>query len=778
MEQSKAVEIFQNFLNENPDILKPFDILFFKGACNCKINPPKDQSWGVYLRGDDIGVSKAYCGISYQDDYVFFKLWENGCHEKRLKWLKEQDLSEIGALYRINGSDYTTLRTTLRKPESCLLIIEKCFSKDDIYSGLMRLFPLFISMCIYEKKDSFENENLGIAFEEMANQIRRNVANLQLITAKKDYIQYCPCESNLNDWAESKCHYEFCILKNELYICFHCEKDFRYQKEITELISSKEFDSLPQNWVRRGSNKLWILFEKLPLKGIGVGKKAAEALIKFNQEFGDNIAHLIKKSKGEALNSRKVNDMNQYQKYIDIIKANHNIILHGAPGTGKTYLAKEIAKAFGCTENEVGFVQFHQSYDYTDFVEGLRPNSDLHFGLRSGIFKSFCAQALKNLLESSKTEEDLNKEKENKTFDYCYQYLVQNKGLSGNNKVGDKEIVIENNEIYFKQSSRNRHLKKSNVKLLFEHLLDAEKNVLENVNQMKDKKLNSLIENLTDGETKKLDCYLFRPLLVDLYKVYKDGLEAKIETIDKKKYCFIIDEINRGEMSKIFGELFYSLEPGYRVKIDDLVDGEKREKLVTIRTQYANMNKIPNDFDEALKIYDDDDFGHFFIPENVYIIGTMNDIDRSVESMDFAMRRRFAFEEITAEQSMSMFDDPKSWKDENDEVVNISDEILTRLKNRMRNLNTAILEPKLNLGQAYQIGGAYFLKFAKYFKDGEEEAFANLWNYHLKGLLTEYLRGMPKAADHLKKLKECYDKSIASESSVSSDNAGNSVENS
>ena len=134
----------------------------------------------------------------------------------------------------------------------------------------------------------------------------------------------------------------------------------------------------------------------------------------------------------------------------------------------------------------------------------------------------------------------------------------------------------------------------------------------------------------------------------------------------------------------------------------------------------------------------------------------MNDIDRSVESMDFAMRRRFAFEEITAEQSMSMFDDPESWKDENDKIVKIPDDVLTRLKNRMRNLNTAILNPKLNLGQAYQIGGAYFLKFAKYFKDGEGKAFADLWKYHLKGLLTEYLRGIPKSKESLDKLEEAY----------------------
>jgi 5-methylcytosine-specific restriction endonuclease McrBC GTP-binding regulatory subunit McrB len=242
----------------------------------------------------------------------------------------------------------------------------------------------------------------------------------------------------------------------------------------------------------------------------------------------------------------------------------------------------------------------------------------------------------------------------------------------------------------------------------------------------------------------------------------KESVSAK--TIAKKCFVFIIDEINRGEMSKIFGELFFSIDPGYRGKNGD------------VRTQYANLQKDQNEFDMALGIADSNNYGHFFVPENVYIIGTMNDIDRSVESMDFAMRRRFAFEEITAEQSMSMFEDSDSWKNEKEEVIKIPDDVLTRLKNRMRNLNKAILNPKLNLGQAYQIGGAYFLKFAKYFKDGEEKAYADLWNYHLKGLLAEYLRGMPKAADHLKTLKEEYDKSIASELNTSSDKAGDSVE--
>ena len=183
-------------------------------------------------------------------------------------------------------------------------------------------------------------------------------------------------------------------------------------------------------------------------------------------------------------------------------------------------------------------------------------------------------------------------------------------------------------------------------------------------------------------------------------KIHSEITNANnINNIKLCNYIFIIDEINRGDLNKILGELFYAIDPSYR--------GEKG--LVT--TQYKTL------------IEEDDLFYKgFFIPENVYIIGTMNDIDRSVESMDFAIRRRFAWQEITYE----MTENEILGKLKNTDLINQSKSRLKKLNSFLTNL----------LGNEYNIGASYFLKLTEC-----NNSFDELWENHLYGVLYEYFRG-------------------------------------
>lgn len=297
--------------------------------------------------------------------------------------------------------------------------------------------------------------------------------------------------------------------------------------------------------------------------------------------------------------------------YSAALLASKNMILRGAPGTGKSYLAKQIATDIVSNgylddytslsdeqKKQIEFVQFHPSYDYTDFVEGLRPviNEDgsMGFELKDGVFKQFVTRA-RNNLESSRA---LHEEPEN--------------------------------------------------------------------------------------------------------------------------YVFIIDEINRGEMSRILGELFFAIDPGYRGKAGE------------VSTQYANLHPDPTE--------------KFYIPENVYIIGTMNDIDRSVDSFDFAVRRRFRFVEIKADDHLEMLG---SLGDEELEAEAIK---------RMGALNDAIAQTE-DLNENYQIGASYFLKLRNL-------DFDQLWTDHLAPLLQDYVQGTYNQEDVMKKFATAYGYTYSSESNT------------
>lgn len=417
----------------------------------------------------------------------------------------------------------------------------------------------------------------------------------------------------------------------------------------------------------------------------------------------------------------------------ELLKHTHNLVLHGAPGTGKTFLAKEIAKKMGCSQNEIGFVQFHPSYDYTDFVEGLRPksqnNGEIGFERKDGIFKEFCKRALLAMNVSSVSD---NFEQ---VWENVVDYLNEKDFMDIPLLTGKSTFRVELNENGDGLATR-----------IYENGDYKKGEWIQGKSKFYNKEqLYNIYKGLPGIPSRGHDNY--RKAVIEYWKknfgLVDYSVKEKSESESVKPFVFIIDEINRGELSKIFGELFYAVEPGYRVSYDDLKKHQSGEKTIsTIRTQYANLETEGNSFDKALRVSNPSDFGHFFIPENVYMIGTMNDIDRSVDTMDFAFRRRFAFREIKASENL--------------EMLTALGEIAEEAENRLKKLNDEISKiTELSSPSSYHIGGAYFLKLND-FEGDSNERFQKLWNYHLEGLLKEYLRGTENAEENFAKLEKAY----------------------
>lgn len=441
------------------------------------------------------------------------------------------------------------------------------------------------------------------------------------------------------------------------------------------------------------------------------------------------------------------------KKYANLLNNTKNLILTGAPGTGKTFMAKQIAKELGCEDDNIGFVQFHPSYDYTDFVEGLRPkqvdgSDQIGFERRDGVFKVFCEKALKNLVDSRKSVDVLQHERTineivedflNDAVEKKTQFETQTKNPFSVESFTDRKVFVS-----IPQNEKVKTLPIPIDDILELISNDVQLNIGKDVSEYFNRKWRTQQDSYIYVLTKQIQKNV---------KENKNNETVTMEKIQAKNFVFIIDEINRGEVAKIFGELFYSVDPGYRVSSGDL-DAIKNENktVTTIKTQYANLETEGNEFDKALGT---SDFGHFFIPENVYIIGTMNDIDRSVESMDFAFRRRFSWIEVKASDTVDMLD-PK-YDDNGELIAGLEKDLAKKAKRRMENLNAAIWNEKENKGieglnEAYHIGASYFLKLKNY--DGD---FESLWNYHIKGILQEYLRGSGNEAK-IAELKAAYDK--------------------
>ncbi len=396
----------------------------------------------------------------------------------------------------------------------------------------------------------------------------------------------------------------------------------------------------------------------------------------------------------------------KYKEYIELLQEAHNLVLTGAPGTGKTFMAQAIAEEMGAVTK---FVQFHPSYDYTDFVEGLRPieksDGQMGFERKDGVFKEFCREAIKNLIDSEKSIESLTKEMSwQEKLDRFVEDAIEEETKF--TTVNGSEFVISemkghNIVIHNEQNEKTTQVAVNADEILELLTNDVSLNIVRDIRNYFKRKFGTQPDSYAYVITKAVRAMKQKMPVVEANK------------IDRKSFVFIIDEINRGEASKIFGELFYAIDPGYRGKKEHLV-----------QTQYQNLVPETDVFAKG-----------FYVPENVYILATMNDIDRSVESMDFAMRRRFTWKEVTPADTEGMLDD-----------LSCAEEA----KATMQRLNKAIAETD-GLGAAYMIGPSYFLKL----KDNGAD-FNKLWKMNIEPLLKEYLRGFRKVAEILNKFRKAY----------------------
>ena len=399
---------------------------------------------------------------------------------------------------------------------------------------------------------------------------------------------------------------------------------------------------------------------------------------------------------------------------IKIIKSTQkqalNQILYGSPGTGKTFntinKAIEIIDSDFYQQNkynrealkekfeeykkagQIEFITFHQSFSYEEFVEGIKAKSTdngLEYKIESGIFKKLSKVAKENFENSKKTNLELLKEKTLKQKIEIFLNDALENGSEFVKTKGGKFRIIElsQDEITIFTEDSNYSDKKLSIPI------DEFYKILESNLELKTSR--QMAKDVFGiNNQRQRDTYYFA--------MSKKFYETKIESIENiqneeplKNYILIIDEINRGNISKIFGELITLIEPSKRVGADEEI-----------------RLKLP---------YSQELFG---VPSNLYIIGTMNTADRSIALMDTALRRRFHFEEMMPNSSLL----------ENLVVDGIKiDNLLETINKRVEYL----------YDRDHTIGHAYFMSLENLeTKEDKKAELENIFRNKIIPLLQEY----------------------------------------
>ena len=426
----------------------------------------------------------------------------------------------------------------------------------------------------------------------------------------------------------------------------------------------------------------------------------------------DTAEFLITKLSGEEFKFPKDIEVNMQEK-IDILKYKKQIILQGAPGTGKTYATAEIAVNLIndsvsdkrqalmdryqelVKEDRIFFTTFHQSMDYEEFVEGYKPitNDDrtMIYEPKDGIFKQACNKANELLLKETnyitieKAIELLYKkflDKDNNLDESVQIDIGSNRKLSCYNYDSGNIAykVTYNEEAYKSDKTKGCHnISTGQLKKVYNNY-----NTTYKIGYIYAKSIINYMQGNLSDEGKKL---------IDKETLDKLQKNLSEDPNTSNAVVLIIDEINRGNISKILGELI------------TLLEADKRT---------GQLNKI-----EATLPYTGE---HFSVPSNLYIIGTMNTADRSIGHIDYALRRRFAF--ITLESDKTAIE--YYYKD-----PSLKNEALRRF-DIIYNFIKEHISPEFDMSDL-MVGHSYFMA-------NDIPELDMKWGYEIEPLLLEYLK--------------------------------------
>lgn len=498
------------------------------------------------------------------------------------------------------------------------------------------------------------------------------------------------------------------------------DKKWRVDIEIDKLLDYENEELLKQE-------KLRDKFPEQKWNPEGSGIEIKETVVPELKEMWSKLINREENSKTSNGGDEKETMKNEFDK---------NVIFYGPPGTGKTYTTAKRAVEICKTESEkeltdyseimekynelkkknrIEFITFHQSYGYEEFIEGIKPivlneddesedesennqesktnikiENDIKYDIVDGIFKKFCDNARKAIIETDNNNDNNDIPLEAIVWKVTVRDEVREDCFNNNRvridwnfddagAVGFVEEVKKGDIIITTDGSRT---KINGIAVVTDdkgYTLDKEERdtTTRNVKWLA-KNINENIKNINKEKMlhRRTVARVPNMKVEDIIKLAKEKNQKELSKIvikeNKEPYVFIIDEINRGNISKIFGELITLIETTKR-------SGEGKKECISTKLPYSKEE--------------------FTVPDNVYIIGTMNTADRSIALMDTALRRRFKFEEMLPDYHLleDIFVEDKGTKVNIGAMLKVINERIEYLYDREHTIGHAVfLELKEN----------------------------------------------------------------------------------